>query len=163
MPMSEKALALMERCKTVFKYQRLPDGQSEYARRIYREEIPPFLSEFVDTGSDMELCAVNGQLIARGFNRIVVGDYGAFVEFNNLQANITHFITMPGQEYRSAKAYSSVKFLALTLDSFKNEKSRDIYNEHSLLIYKQLKTVPYADYQPGKYYVSVYQVKKCNI
>ena len=152
------AQQLAEHFREMYKYKKLDAFQSDYARKTYEAELPDFLKGRTG-GSDMPLYAENGQLVCNGFERIVIGDYGAYVEFNDEQANLNHIITMPGQEYRQNDSYSC-KFLALTLDGYKNEISKDIYGKHSLLIYKQTNTVPYADYKVGKYYVSVYQIKE---
>lgn len=155
--MSQKALDLIARCKDLFAYKSLPPGQSEYVRGVYEKELPEFLKDKLD-GSDINLYDCKGTLICRGFTRIVIGDYGAYVEFSPQQANRSVLINMPGQEYRQTKKYmENVKFAALTTRAFAHEKSKNL-EEHSLLIYYQYRTVTYADYIPNMLYVSVYQI-----
>lgn len=155
--MSQKALDLIARCVDLFNYKLLPPGQSEYVRGVYKNELPEFLKDKLG-GSDMNLYDCKGTLVCRGFTRIVIGDYGAYVEFSPQQANRSALINMPGQEYRQAKKYmENVKFAALTTRAFAHEKSRNL-EEHSLLIYYQYRTVTYADYVPNMLYVSVYQI-----
>ena len=127
-----------------YKYKPLSKELSNKYRTIYLENIPQFLKE-----NNQPLYTVNKTLICNSFERIVIGDYGAFVEFSSQQANKNSFIIAPGQEYRLYdKKYSdNVKYIWLTIDDDSNIK-----------IYYQKKTVKYADYLPKKYYVSVHEV-----
>ena len=79
----------------------------------------------------------------------MVGDYGAFVELSPSQANKDVFIIAPGQAYRIENPnYSArVKYNWLSVADSSNIK-----------IYEQKRPVDYADYKPGMYYVSVYEV-----
>lgn len=92
---------------------------------------------------------LKGTKICDSYDRIVVGDYGAFIEFSNEPEN-TEFIIQHGQEYRiNDPRYSqNVKYIWMTIDDGSRIK-----------IYKQKKTVSYADYLPGKFYVSVHEVR----
>lgn len=89
-----------------------------------------------------------GSLICGSYRRIVIGDYGAFIEFDSPYYD-SSFVIAPGQEYRvSDERYSkNVKYIWLTI----NDGSR-------IKIYYQKKGVTYADYIPGMYYVSVHEV-----
>lgn len=88
-------------------------------------------------------------MITIGYDRIVIGDYGAFIEFDNNKAIVESFIIAPGQEYRiEDERYSkNVKYIWLT-----------VYDGSGIKVYFQKKGVSYADYKPGKYYVSVHEV-----
>ena len=125
-----------------YKYNPLPNDLSEKYRNYYLENMPDFLN--IDGGGS--LFTTNGTVICDRYNRIVVGDYGAFIEFINQASN---FIIAPGQEYRvNDKRYSkNVKYIWLTIDDGSNIK-----------IYHQKKRVLYADYRRGMYYVSVHEV-----
>lgn len=125
-----------------YKYKVLPEEISSAARYIYSVTMPYFLQE-----KSQPLYTVNGTLICTSFDRVVIGDYGAYIEFSSNQANKDAYIIAPGQEYRLSPRYSNVKYIWLTID-----------DESEVKIYYQRNTVKYADYQPNKYYVSVYEV-----
>lgn len=129
-----------------FGYKNLPGDLSEKYRAFFRENIPEFL---LKSGSKA-LYTNQGSLLCTDYDRIVVGDYGAFVEFSAQQAAEQHFIIMPGQEYRiiDPKYANHVKYEWLTIDDGSNIK-----------IYRQKRTVTYADYKSGMYYVSVHEVR----
>ena len=133
----------------LYKYKNLPDYLSQFYRELYRGNIPHFL---VSRDGPIYLHTSRGTIFSEDFDRIVVGDYGAFVEFS-APAEPDLFITQPGQEYREKEPYrKNVKYLWLTVDDGSEIK-----------IYKQLRGVTYADYVPGKYYVSVHEVLGTNI
>lgn len=128
-----------------YKYKPLSKELSEKYRNFFRENIPSFLNE---SGSVNSLYTLNGAEICSGYDRIVVGDYGAFIEFS--QEHITsEFVIQKGQEYRvyDEKYKNNVKYIWLTI----NDKS-------NIKIYFQRRKVSYADYKPNKYYVSVHEV-----
>ena len=122
-------------------YKQLPSEKSQIARAIYECFIPKFLENF------KSLYSAAGTLICSSFDRVVVGDYGAYVEFSREQANEDVFIVAPGEEYRLQPRYKNVKYVWLTIDDGSQVK-----------IYYQKHLVDYADYQEGKYYISIYEV-----
>lgn len=125
-------------------YKPLPDELSKQYREYFTNNIPDFVAE----NYDQPLYTIHGTLICSGFKRIVVGDYGAFVEFNLSQANDTFFRITHGQECRiNDPKCANVKFHWYTIPDQSNVK-----------IYFQKNKVAYADYQPGMYYVSVHEV-----
>ena len=126
-----------------YKYRKLKPSLSSVVRNKYRENIPYFLKE---EGDNRDLYTKNGTQICSGYDRIVVGDYGAFVEFSEIQ-RARDFVCEKGQEYRLESRYGNAKYLWLTVKDGSNIK-----------IYHQRETVDYADYIPGKYYVSVHEV-----
>ena len=114
-------------------------------RGFFVDNIPIFLNL---NGSTNTLYTINHTPICKGYDRIVVGDYGAFIEFS--EENIsTEFVIEKGQEYRvnDPKYSNSVKYIWLTINDGSHIK-----------IYLQKRTVSYADYKPDKYYVSVHEV-----
>lgn len=129
-----------------YKYKPLPSDLSAKYRQFFLENIPRELS--INGGTET-LYTVKGSPICDGYDRIVIGDYGAFVEFSK---SPYEFIIKPGQEYRlNDKQYSNnVKYVWLTID-----------DESDIKIYYQKRTVLYADYKPRKFYVSVHEVL-CN-
>ena len=128
-----------------YKYRNLPGDLSEKYREFFCENIPRFLSK---SGSEDTLYTLSGSPICSGYDRIVIGDYGAFIEFSQSVFSDS-FIIKPGQEYRvDDERYSkNVKYIWLTINDGSDIK-----------IYFQKKGVTYADYKPGRYYVSVHEV-----
>lgn len=126
-------------------YKPLPPNSRKLCRELYKRKVPNFLS--LD-GSKDSLCSFSGTLITNGYERIVIGDYGAFVEFSKEQAVQENFIVKPGEEYRTSQRYeSTVKYEWLTTKDYSDVK-----------IYHQKHEVSYADYKPGHFYVSVFEV-----
>ena len=76
-----------------YKYKKLPDDESAKYRKFYLENIPSFL----DINGGEKLYTLNGSLICNSYNRIVIGDYGAFIEFT---VPASEFVIEQGQEYR---------------------------------------------------------------
>lgn len=78
------------------------------------------------------------------------GELGGFVEFDETQVIKQNIKVKAGQEYRyNDKQYSeNVKYLWLTAKDNSDCK-----------IYFQKKTVNYADYKEGMFYISPYEVK----
>lgn len=130
-----------------YKYKPLPVELSEKYRQYFTDNIPDCL----DLNGGGRLLTVNGTEICKRYQRIVVGDYGAFVEFD--APGDVMFIIAPGQEYRvNDERYSkNVKYIWLTINDGSNVK-----------IYRQKKGVTYADYKPGMFYVSVHEVVAAN-
>lgn len=124
------------------KYKKLPDVLSAKYRKIFLENIPEFLSI---KGDNKRLYSLSGTPICNNYDKIVVGDYGAFIEFSEPASK---FIVKQGQEYRfDTERYSNIKYYWYTTN-----------DDSDIKIYLQRKSVTYADYKPGKYYVSVHEV-----
>lgn len=128
-----------------YKYRPLSKELSEKFRNLFNKNIPSFLNV---SGSITPLFTLNGTKICNGYDRIVIGDYGAFIEFSQ-EHMASNFVIKKGQEYRvnDKKYKNNVKYIWLTI----NDKS-------DIKIYFQKKRVLYADYKPSKYYVSVHEV-----
>lgn len=127
-----------------YHYMPLPVDLSEKYREFFAENVPAWLCK---DGAEVELYTKNGSKICDRYHRIVIGDYGAFVEFLQEQTDIT-FIVQRGQEYRinDPKYSKNVKYIWLTIDDGSGIK-----------IYHQKRRVSYADYIPNRYYVSVHE------
>lgn len=128
-----------------YRYKPLPKDLSEKYRQFYIDNIPDC---FIIDGSDTVLCTKIGTVVCNGYTRIVVGDYGAFIEFDKEQANFDKYIIAPGQEYRvnDPKYSKNVKYIWMTIADGSNIK-----------IYKQKKKVAYADYRSGMFYISPHE------
>lgn len=134
-----------------YKYKPLSKDLSEKYRNFFIENIPDFLKL---EGDSVILTTNSGSYICTGYQRIVVGDYGAFIEFDSIQASMELFRIKKGQEYRinDPKYSANVKYEWLTIEDGSDVK-----------IYRQKKKVFYADYLPDMYYVSVHEVIKGEI
>ena len=140
-------LKIEEALAKKYRYKKLPEDLSGKYRDFFTENIPNFL---FTSGSKDTLYTLSGSPICSGYDRIVIGDYGAFIEFSQSVFSDS-FIIKPGQEYRvNDERYSkNVKYIWMTIDDGSQIK-----------IYFQKRKVTYADYRPGKYYVSVHEVMK---
>ena len=134
-------LAFEAKLAEQYHYKKLPLEVSKMCRELYQKNIPSNL--FINGGNS--IYTFHGTLIANYYNRIVIGDYGAFIEIQEI--NKDKLIIQLGQEYRSKEGYSNIKYEWLTYNDGSNIK-----------IYYQKNIVDYADYQPGMYYVSVHEV-----
>ena len=123
-----------------------PDLFHGDVRALYRAVLPAWCNINGDTNP---LCSADGTVLCFGYRRIVIGDYGAFVEISPEEVILSSLCCKPGQEYRyQDERYSkNVKYLWLTTKDTSDCK-----------VYLQRKTVEYADYLPGMYYISVYEV-----
>ena len=113
-------------------------------RQKYLETLPDWCS--ID-GEKRPLYTENGTMFSSGYKRIVIGDYGAFIEISPEQIEKDVFIVKPGQEYRTREdgQFARVKYIWL-IPTDKSECK----------VYLQKHTVDYADYKPGMYYISPY-------
>ena len=136
---------LAEELAKKFHYNKLPPNLSKKIRDVYEKNIPSYYKE---NGNNYTYYSLGYIPICKGFNRIVIGDYGAFIEFTPEQACKENFIIEPGQEYRLEDRYkNTIKYIWYRANSLTDTK-----------IYYQLNTVTYADYKPGMYYISVYDL-----
>ena len=123
------------------KYAKLPEDLSAKLKAIYKENMPHFLN--LDGGST--LYTKSGYMICERYDRVVIGDYGAFVEFS---VPVPTLIVEPTQKWRmDTERYPNVKYHWLTMP-----------HGNRIKIYLQIKPVTYADYKVDKYYVSVHEV-----
>ena len=83
-------------------------------RNFFLENIPSYLK--ID-GDNSCLYTKKGSLVCRRYNRIVIGDYGAFVEFSKEDVG-EDFPIKDGQEYRifDRKYSKNVKYLWYTIN-----------------------------------------------
>ena len=144
MTTNQELLNLQEDLANEYKYKKLTEDLSQKYRRIWREHLPEGLS--ID-GADIDIYANDGTLICHGYERIVIGDYGAFVEYTAEQACKDNYKIQPGQEYRiyDPRYSKNVKYNWLTIEGT------------DLKIYEQKKGVTYADYKAGMYYISPHE------
>lgn len=137
----EEVLAYQEDMARKFRYRELPPLFRAEALQFYSDNLP---DGFSLDGDSAPLFTSEGLKICNRYNRIVIGDYGAFVEI--LPDDVLHenLKVKEGQEYRDFDLqYANVKYSWLT--------ARD---NSDIKIYFQKKPVDYADYVPGRYYIS---------
>lgn len=66
-------------------------------RAEFQKALPKWCNVSGDT---ISLETADGTVITNGYNRIVIGDYGAFVEFSRVQACMRRLEIKEGQVYR---------------------------------------------------------------
>jgi hypothetical protein len=130
-----------------YKYKKLPKELSKKVRKEYLKLLPTILK--IDGDLDFKIYSKEGTLISNGYNRIVIGDYGAFIEFNKEQIVKENIIIKKGEEYRinDEKYSDKIKYFWLTA-----------IDDSDIKIYYQQKTVSYADYIPNVFYVSPFEI-----
>lgn len=141
-----RMLKYQEQLANEYKYKPIPRTFFKDVRAEFKEALPEWCNTSGDT---ISLETKNGTVITNGYNRIVIGDYGAFVEFSRVQACMRCLEIKEGQVYRveNPRYAEHVKYLWLTADDGSDVK-----------VYEQKRPVEYADYKPGMLYVSVYEV-----
>ena len=144
----EKVLNFIARITKEYGYKPLPSMKSQLARNFYTKNIPSFLN--INGDPSAKLYSTSGTLICEGYNRIVVGDYGAFIEFDRAQAFKDNYKCQPGQEYRfkDPSFARKVKYFWYTTK-----------DNSACKLYFQQKGVAYADYKAFQLYISPYEVK----
>lgn len=130
-------------------YRPIPPLFSEEARTLYKATIPEWLEKADPKATP--ICTLKGTEFASGYTQIVVGDYGAFLEIDGNQINKDVFQVQQGQEYRliDPRYAEHVKYIWMTVP-----------DGSSVKIYWQQRAVEYADYIPGMYYVSPFEIKR---
>lgn len=82
-----RMLKYQEQLADEYKYKPIPRTFFTDVRVEFKKALPEWCNMSGDT---TKLETRNGTVIANGYNRIVIGDYGAFVEFSRAQANARH-------------------------------------------------------------------------
>lgn len=143
----ENLLKFQEELALKYKYKKLKQELSEEVRQKYLDNLPKELK--IEGDKNFKIYTLKNTLIANGYNRIVIGDYGAFIEFDKTQVVKSNLKIKKGEEYRiyDPNYNQRVKYYWLTAKDDSNIK-----------IYYQKRTVTYADYKPGMFYVSPYEI-----
>lgn len=145
--MYQNLLSYQRELAQKYKYKKLPPELSEKVRQKYLDNLPPAL--LLDGDSAFAVRSHRGTLLATGYTRIVIGDYGAYLEIFPQQILKSNLVIKPGQEYRVYQFlnYSDLKFQWFTA-----------MDTSYINIYLQKKPVEYADYLPEMYYISPYDI-----
>ena len=145
-----------------YKYGNIPKKRLDEVYEVYIEALPSFL--WVHTlrkidldktycyetmGENIPIYSRNGTLIAKKYDRVVIGNYGAFIEIDEQDVLLDNLKIKEGQEYRiqDPKYSEHVKYHWYTTKDLSDCK-----------LYFQQKEVTYADYKPGKWYISPYEI-----
>lgn len=144
----KEMLAFQERLALEYNYK--PIGFNLFTgdvRQKYIDNLPGWCNV---TGDNAPLYTLAGDKVANLYSRIVIGDYGAFIEIPDNAIIKDALIIQPGQEYRLAapRFAENVKYIWYTDRQKTGAK-----------FYYQKKTVEYADYRVGRWYVSPYHVE----
>ena len=90
-------LEYQEQLARKHKYKPIPRTFFCDVRAEFQKALPEWCNISGDT---TPLETTDGTIIANGYNRIVIGDYGAFVEFSRVQAYMRRLKIKEGQVYR---------------------------------------------------------------
>ncbi|MGD1524098.1 hypothetical protein [Vibrio harveyi] len=131
-----------------YNYRPLPKNISENARQTYLSSLPLWCK--LD-GDDVSLVTKKGKLIASGYSRIVVGDYGPFLEIAPENMLTEALIVHNGEEYRLDPVYRDKYHIKYGWYTIKGHKG--------IKVYHQFDTVEYADYRKGMYYISPFDLR----
>ena len=112
-------LKYQEQLAREYKYKPIPRTFFSDVRAKFQKALPEWCNVSGDT---ISLETTNGTVITNGYNRIVIGDYGAFVEFSRVQACMRRLEIKEGQVYRveNPRYAERVKYLWLTADGSKS-------------------------------------------
>lgn len=146
MHIGNEMLIKQQKLSEEYGYKKLASSISYKVRREYGKNLPDFF--LYESNKNKPLFTRDGIKIATKWDRIVIGDYGAFVEIDPKNICEENFVIKPGEEYRiSDKRYlENVKYHWYIPKSGYESK-----------LYYQQKEVTYADYKPQKWYVSPYE------
>ena len=93
----------------------------------------------------LSLYSKKGTLLAIGYTRVVIGKRGPYVEFNDSQIQKDKFIIPERELYRLTNGVSYyIEYRSL--------------DECNVMLYHQKRTVAYADYKIGMYYISPFDL-----
>ena len=135
-----------------YKYKKLPYEVSVHQRNRYMDDLPSFWKDKEYQKFDIELVTKNGITLAKGVSPrgFVCGDYGVFLEMEDSQVVKENIKVREGEEYRINDPHYA--------ETVKYEWYTDKANT-GVKLYHQKRGVTYADYKPGKWYISPYEIK----
>lgn len=141
---------LISYLKETYKYKPVPITlECGDVREIYRRNLPNWCKMEGDT---VQLRTKHGTPLMKGYDRVVIGDYGPFIETSPDKMYRQYVRVKSGEKYRMTDPqYANCKYVWLTAT-----------DESGVKIYFQKHTVDYADYVPGKIYVSPFELNPVN-
>jgi hypothetical protein len=143
-PLKHEIHAFLDELVNTYGYRPLPKKMSVAAREFYENNL---------NGFDVKRPAtINNTLICSDYERVVIGDYGAYLEFTEHQ-RLVDFSIKKGQEWRFDELYIRERNL--------NPKYLWL-DYHGVKVYYQLGPVKYADYKADHYYICVHEFDEGN-
>jgi hypothetical protein len=128
-------------------------SESEFVRAYYADKYSVF-----HFATDCRLTTKLGYPLTNGYTRLVVGDYGAYIEFEDAHLVAKLATKFPGKQATWVKYIWMVHPGEVHWIEERRRKDPPCLLEPTK-IYLQQHTVKYADYVPGKYYVSPDEVQ----
>lgn len=133
---------LLNRLVETYNYRKLPIKMSEEVQAYFKNQV-----QQLNLDASQPIYSLKGECLSKAFNRVVIGDYGAYIEF---EEPCTIFEVKKDQYFRCLPDFKG-KYVWL------HPK-----NEEDCKVYYQLRPVCYADYQVGCYYVGIYDIFQDN-
>lgn len=124
-------------------YNSLAKSESEIIKEIYKKHLTLKYPNLTSGKNCQGVVIGENVLLLSQYDRIVIGDHGAYIEFDESHLRYDLELT-ESKKYRNS--LSGIKYYWMNPIGFNNIK-----------IYKQTKTVGYASYKAGKYYISPYE------
>jgi len=115
---------------------------SEEIREGYRQRL--ILSEFPQDSDPIEFRTKSGTVVAKGYERVVIGDRGPYVEFSDGQMVRENMFVPSDEMWRFSGRCFYIEY-----------RTKD---EADVKIYLQKFAVRYADYEVGKWYISPFDL-----
>lgn len=120
-------------------------------KKLYKNLIIPIIGKNnIQNTSNTQ----TGLQLANGYNRVVIGERGPYVEFQHDHLYMTNLFVPEKEQWRLDPTNSKIYY----------HEYRSIDDAY-VKVYYQLKTVAYADYKIGLYYISpfdlYYMQKRC--
>lgn len=123
-------------------------GTSQKYRPLNKELKDKYYKLYLDNLNGFDKVRnlnINNIPFAKKYERVVVGDYGAYVEIDKKDLLVD--LSVPkGQEWRLDKNFIEKRNLSIKYEWYEYDNKK---------VYFQINTVTYADYKPGYYYISV--------
>ena len=117
------------------KHYRVLTGRSKDLIREYYKSLTR-----VPRNKKVKFYDKNGNLVANGYESVVIGDHGAYLEFDKTQIRYDLLKTKEGEEWRENNNSPYVKY---------NWKE----TPNGTKVYEQTKKVRYAEYKVGYFYI----------
>ena len=130
----EDIIEKINRNKRVGSYPQLPEDESKLIRQHFASRIPLPIG-----GAQTKILNSVGTLIGDGFTRVVIGDYGAYLEFDESQIQPDNI-----KQKWAGEPKRKVKYIWMHTNDSDATK-----------VYFQKDIVDYADYKVGMYYMDV--------
>jgi len=116
----------------------------QYRARLVLPEFP----ESFEDSCELKFYTKSGMLIATGYNRIVIGERGPYIEFDHSHIVWINTYIPSNEMYRTSDYWSGKVF-------YKEHRTTDV---SYVKIYEQMKPVTYANYKIGKFYIDPFDL-----